>query len=142
MQKKDGRCYLCMLLYGDDGTKVTQEHHVIFGTANRKLSERYGLKVYLCIPHHTGGQKAVHQNAEMALLLKIRAQRAFRERFPVLNWMEIFKKNYDTELDQGQQAEPEEQDGEQEAMRQQAEGFRFLEKGLEEDDKWEKVWKV
>ena len=126
MQKKDGRCYLCMLLYGDDGTKVTQEHHVIFGTANRKLSERYGLKVYLCIQHHTGSQKAVHQNAEMALLLKIRAQRAFRERFPELNWMEIFKKNYDTE----------EQTGDQEDARQQAEGFRFLEKGLEEDGKY------
>lgn len=126
MQKKDGRCYLCMLLYGDDGTKVTQEHHVIFGTANRKLSERYGLKVYLCIPHHTGSQKAVHRNAEMALLLKIRAQRAFRERFPELNWMEIFGKNYDTE----------EQIGDQEDARQQAEGFRFLEKGLEEDGKY------
>lgn len=126
MQKKDGRCYLCMLLHGDDGTKVTQEHHVIFGTANRKLSERYGLKVYLCIPHHTGSQKAVHRNAEMALLLKIRAQRAFRERFPELNWMEIFGKNYDTE----------EQIGDQEDARQQAEGFRFLEKGLEEDGKY------
>lgn len=134
MQKKDGRCYLCMLLYGDDSRKVTQEHHVIFGTANRKLSERYGLKVYLCILHHTESPEAVHQNAEMAKLLKIRAQRAFRERFPALNWLEIFGKNYDTE--------PEEQDGEQEATRQQAEGFRFLEKGLEEDDKWEKVWKV
>lgn len=133
MQEKDGRCYLCMLLYGDDGTKVTQEHHVIFGTANRKLSERYGLKVYLCISHHTGSTEAVHKNAEMALLLKIRAQRAFRERFPALNWLEIFGKNYDTES--------EEQDGEQEEAWQQAEGFMFLEKGLEEDGKWEKVWK-
>lgn len=125
MQKKDGRCYLCMLLYGDDGTKVTQEHHVIFGTANRKLSERYGLKVYLCIQHHTESPEAVHKNAEMALFLKIRAQRAFRERFPELNWMEIFGKNYDTE----------EQTGDQEDAWQQAEGFRFLEKGLEEDGK-------
>lgn len=126
MQKKDGRCYLCMLLHGDDGTKVTQEHHVIFGTANRKLSERYGLKVYLCIPHHTGSRESVHQNAEMALLLKIRAQRAFRERFPAIDWMEIFGKNYDTE----------EQAGDQEDAWQQAEGFRFLEKGLEEDGKY------
>lgn len=132
MQEKDGRCYLCMILYGDDSRKATQEHHVIFGTANRKLSERYGLKVYLCIPHHTGSREAVHRNAEMALLLKIRAQRAFRERFPALNWLEIFKKNYDT----GQQEDPEEQAVDQEDMRQQAEGFRFLEKGLEEDGKY------
>jgi hypothetical protein len=29
-------------------------HHIFFGNANRKLSERDGLKVYLCAKHHRG----------------------------------------------------------------------------------------
>lgn len=44
--KQDGTCYLCMLLHDDHGRKQTQEHHVFYGTANRRLSEKYGLKVY------------------------------------------------------------------------------------------------
>lgn len=41
MQDKEaGQCYLCCLLHKDYSIKtVRQEHHVIGGTANRKLSE-------------------------------------------------------------------------------------------------------
>lgn len=49
MQKKDGTCYLCRRLHGDTAPKATQCRHVVFGTANRKLSEKHGLKVYLGI---------------------------------------------------------------------------------------------
>lgn len=118
LQEKDGRCYLCMILYGDYSRKVTQEHHVIFGTANRKLSEKYGLKVYLCLAHHEEGPEAVHKNAKLARMLKARAQRAFSIRFLDLDWMEIFGKNYDTELQE------KEQDGQQEP------GFRLLDTDL------------
>lgn len=46
--KEDGQCYLCRILHGDYSIKpVREEHHVIGGTANRRLSEKYGLKVYL-----------------------------------------------------------------------------------------------
>ena len=31
-----------------------EEHHIFFGTANRKLSEQDGLKVWLCSFHHRG----------------------------------------------------------------------------------------
>lgn len=55
--KKEGTCYLCKRLCGDYYRKTTQEHHAIFGTAGRRLSERYGLKVYLCMEHHTTGWK-------------------------------------------------------------------------------------
>lgn len=95
LQKKDGRCYLCMMLHGDDGIKTVQEHHIIYGTANRKLSERYGLKVYLCLYHHEEGPEAVHRNAELSGMLKALAQRAFRKRFPDKDWMSIFGRNYD-----------------------------------------------
>lgn len=94
MQPKDGKCYLCMMLYDDYSEKTVQEHHVIFGTANRRLSEKYGLKVYLCLYHHTEGKYAVHNNAQMANRLKQMAQRAFQKQFPEKDWMEIFGKNY------------------------------------------------
>lgn len=92
--KREGTCYLCKLLYGDDSHKLTQEHHAIFGRGKRKLSERYGLKVYLCIYHHTEGKEAVHKNKKNALLVKQEAQKAFIEHFPELDFTGIFGKNY------------------------------------------------
>ena len=94
MQKKDGTCYLCRKLYKDYSQKVTHCHHVIFGTANRKLSEKYGLKVYLCPYHHEYGPEAVHLNAAIANELKAEAQETFEKTFPALSWMQIFGKNY------------------------------------------------
>lgn len=53
--KADRTCYLCMLLE-DDATpkRYLEEHHIFGGQANRRLSEKYGLKVYLCRAHHEG----------------------------------------------------------------------------------------
>lgn len=93
-EKQDGTCYLCMMLHSDFSRKLTQEHHVIFGNANRKLSERYGLKVYLCLEHHEVGEEAVHINAENALLVKKEAQKAFEKRWPELDFRKIFGKNF------------------------------------------------
>ena len=99
---------MCIALHGDHSWKVTHEHHVIFGTANRKLSEKYGLKVYLCLAHHEEGAEAVHKNAELSSMLKVQAQRAFSIRFPDLDWMKIFGKNYDTEpLEKAQEGKKE-----------------------------------
>jgi len=93
--RDDNRCYLCMLLDGDYTEKVTQEHHVIFGSGRRRLADKYGLTVRLCIEkHHETGIYAVHQNKEMADLLKQKAQEAFKEAYPDLDWMEIIKRNY------------------------------------------------
>lgn len=99
MQSKDsGQCYLCRLLHNDYGIKpVRQEHHVMGGMANRRLSEKYGLKVYLDPDHHLYGPEAVHKNAEVADLLKKEAQKAFEKTYPDLDFMEIFGKNYLTE---------------------------------------------
>lgn len=95
MHEKDGTCYLCMKLhrfYGKHGN--TEEHHVIHGTANRKLSEKYGLKVYLCLNHHREGKEAVHRNRENDLLLKKDAQRAFEKKYSRKDFREIFGINY------------------------------------------------
>lgn len=98
MDKKDGTCYLCRLLYGDHTQKTVQEHHIFYGTAKRKLSEKYGLKVHLCLYHHTGDirgtKEAVHRNKEMADLLHRAGQEAFIKAYPNLNFMKIFGKSW------------------------------------------------
>ena len=106
MHRKEGTCYLCVKLHSDYSEKRTQEHHALHGAGRRKLSEKYGLKVYLCLRHHTadGGPEAVHRNAETDLFVKREAQKAFEKRWPELNFREIFGKNYRDEKDRWQQA--------------------------------------
>lgn len=95
MHKKDGTCYLCMKL--DDNYRqqgYVEEHHVINGKPGRKLSERYGLKVYLCVRHHRSGLRSVHVNHDSMMLVKAAGQEAFEKTYPDLDWMSIFGKNY------------------------------------------------
>lgn len=93
--KKDRTCFLCMMLHNDDSPKANlHEHHVIHGWANRKLSEKYGLKVYLCLYHHETGKEAVHQNADINKMLKAYAQRTFEKKWPEKDFYGIFGKNY------------------------------------------------
>jgi len=94
--KDDGTCYLCMKLHCDyDRRFYLHEHHVVFGkVVNRSLSEKYGLKVYLCPQHHEYSVEAVHSNAEIRQQLCIDAQRAFEHHYPDLSFRGIFGKNY------------------------------------------------
>lgn len=102
--KKDRTCYLCMMLHADDSIKaVLQEHHIFGGTANRKISERYGIKVYLCLDHHLTGTEAVHRNAGVAILLKQEGQRIFQRRYPDMDFMKIFGKSYLADDDEPRQ---------------------------------------
>lgn len=88
-------CFLCVLLHGDERQKsVLHTHHVFGGTANRKLSERYGLTVKLCPEHHTLGPEAVHKNSEMAKILHACGQTAFESHYPDLAFREIFGRDY------------------------------------------------
>lgn len=79
-------CWVC-------GNPNVEEHHVIFGTAKRSLSEKYGLKVYLCHEHHLG-DKGVHHNPTLNLALKQFAQKKFEETHSHEEYMRIFKRNY------------------------------------------------
>ncbi len=92
--KGSGYCYLCAALHNDYTYKQTEEHHVVFGSGQRELSEEYGLKVQLCKVHHKYGEEAAHTNREVRELLCRDAQAAFMIEYPNLNWVEIFKKNY------------------------------------------------
>ena len=68
IQNKDGCCYMCDLLGTRQQGYTIEEHHC-FGGPNRKLSEKYGLKVYLCPEHHRTGPDAVHQNSDYMQIL-------------------------------------------------------------------------
>ncbi len=100
MHDKDSRtCYLCMLLHSDFTEKaVLEEHHVIYGSGRRKLSEKYGLKVYLCPAHHRHSPESIHDNTagmkDHNQKIKELAQKAFEETFPNLDFIEVFGKNY------------------------------------------------
>lgn len=65
-------CYLCKT------TVSLNEHHIFFGTANRKLSEKDGLKVFLCLEHHKG-QAGVHNNRDLDVFFKQIAQKRWEE---------------------------------------------------------------
>lgn len=93
--RKAGTCYLCMRLNGDYSTRTgLQEHHAMPGTANRRLSERYGLKVYLCLQHHTEGPEAVHNNQGNMRMVQKEAQRTFEAARSHGEWMQVFGRNY------------------------------------------------
>ena len=86
---------MCAKLYGMyDRQDNLQEHHVIFGRANRRLSEKHGLKVYLCLRHHTEGPEAVHHNAQLRQQLEEDAQRAFLKEHTMAEWMAVFGRNF------------------------------------------------
>jgi hypothetical protein len=80
-------CYLCGAQTG------LEEHHVFGGVANRKISEKYGLKVWLCHEHHTGKDGAQY-NRNVNQGLKRLAQIAFEARHSHDEWMQVIRKNY------------------------------------------------
>lgn len=80
-------CYLCGKIVG------LERHHIFAGTANRKLSEKYGLWVWLCHDCHTGTAGAQY-DATKGRMLKMDAQYAFERTHSRREWMQIFRKNY------------------------------------------------
>ena len=86
-------CFLC----GRNGNGDRLERHHIFGAANRPLSEKYALVVYLCGSRcHRDGAYSAHQNAEVADYLHRYGQRkAMNEQgWSADVFKEVFGKNY------------------------------------------------
>lgn len=86
-------CYIC-----EQNNRVEPlDCHHIFGGANRKLSEKYGLKVYLhhykC---HIFGDMSVHQNGETARKLYEIGQKKAMEYYGWTkeDFRKIFGENY------------------------------------------------
>ena len=81
------QCYFCMRTVG------LERHHCLSGVANRPLSERYGLWVWLCYNCHTGKDGAQY-DPQKNRLLKAEAQKAFEKDHTRTEWMKLIGKNY------------------------------------------------
>lgn len=81
----------CCIICGRYGTEI---HHVIYGSANRKLSDKYGLVVGLCYDHHRGRFGVHNCNKELDMKLKRMAQIRFNEVYENEDFKAIFGKNY------------------------------------------------
>lgn len=81
------RCIVC-------GSPYIQVHHV-YGASNRKISDRYGYIVPLCMSHHTAGPSSVHFNRDFDLRLKKLAQKHFEAQNGTRDeFIRIFGRNY------------------------------------------------
>ena len=80
-------------------TKTTsnlQEHHVFNGTANKKLSEKYGLKIWLHQDWHNDTSYSIHGDQSLDDKIKAEIQQKAMDYYgwSVEDFIRIFGKNY------------------------------------------------
>lgn len=81
-------CYVC-------GCPTVHKHHIFYGTANRKQSEKYGCWVWLCPYHHNMSNDGVHFNRELDLQIKRECQERWEAEYGTREeFRNIFGKNY------------------------------------------------
>ena len=72
IQEDKTHCYICERNGNGD---PLEEHHIFFGTANRKISDKFGLTVHICGNRcHRLGKDSVHKNAQVCRILQAKAQ--------------------------------------------------------------------
>ena len=74
----------------------TNKHEIFFGSKHRHLSIKYGLIIPLCtVEHHNQiEKKGIHYDKELQLYWKRKGQAMFEEKYPDLDFLEIFHENY------------------------------------------------
>ena len=71
----DENCFLCKQV--GRYVKGTDKHHMIFGTAKRKLAEEDGLFCQLCHSHHMN----LHQQGLYKVELQVLAQKTWQDHY-------------------------------------------------------------
>ena len=86
------RCYIC-----GRRDEALDEHHVYGGYANRKISEKYGLTVYLC--HNKCHLNGVHRDGTLNRMLQAKVQRKAMKHYgwTTEEFIKIFGQNYKEE---------------------------------------------
>lgn len=81
--------------YISGSTYNLEEHHIFFGTANRKVSEKNGLKVWLTVEEHKGTY-GVHgkYGRDLDIKLKQDAQRKYEKTHTREEFIKLIGKNY------------------------------------------------
>lgn len=59
------------------GSPYIHIHHVFFGTANRKISDKFGYVIPLCQMHHTAQTHGIHFNKDLDIQWKRICQQHF-----------------------------------------------------------------
>ncbi len=87
--QKERCCYVC----GSRG--LLHCHHIYFGS-KRQLSEKFGLKIWLCPTHHNFSNEGIHYNKSLDEKVKRMAQEKAMEYYGwnEEDWMKIFRRNY------------------------------------------------
>ncbi len=82
--------------YVTGSTPDLHEHHIFFGTGSRRLSEKYGLKVWLRPDWHNASDYGVHSDKDFEIKLKQMAQKKAMEHYgwSVEDFIKIFGRNY------------------------------------------------
>lgn len=77
------KCVLC-------GKKRDNLHEIYYGTGKRQLSIQYGCVIPLCYTCHV----KIHNDSVLSILWKVKCQNTFEQKYPNLDFMEIFGRNY------------------------------------------------
>lgn len=86
--QEERECFFCR-------SRLSLEcHHVYFGTANRRVSDKHGLVVWLCNEHHTGGDVSVHRCRVMDFVLRRVCQYVFECGHSHEEFMRLIGRNY------------------------------------------------
>lgn len=82
------KCWFC------GAETALERHHIFGGYANRKISEKYGMCVYLCMNHHRSSGDGVHFNRQNDLKLKRWGQKQFEKNNPGVDFISVFGRSY------------------------------------------------
>lgn len=86
LTKDMNHCYRC-------GALAVQIHHIYFGTANRKISDKHRFVVPLCYECHQGNH-GVHANRQEDLFLKRKCQSRYEETHTRDEFRKLIGKSY------------------------------------------------
>lgn len=84
----DGYCEICKY------RRAEHRHHVFFGTANRRKSEKWKMVAKLCLMCHEIEPTSVHRCRETDLMLKRKYQAIFEAEHGHELFMQEFGRNY------------------------------------------------
>ena len=71
-------------------------HHCFEGVGRRKISDREGLTIFLCIYHHNGSDYGIHFNKDLDLKIKRWSEKVWLEKNnkTIEDFIALFGKNY------------------------------------------------
>lgn len=87
IMQTEKKCYVS----GSKHNLDCHHQHVMGGTANRKISDKYGIWCWL---RHDIHMDLHDRNKDLEIRLKQDAQRAFEKIYSREKWMSLFYKNY------------------------------------------------